>query len=207
MLLHLLIKGLIIGVIVSAPVGPIGLLCVQRTLSKGRMHGFATAIGATISDLIYAVMAVFSMSFVVDFINDHQIVLRTIACAAIFIYGLYTFIVNPIKKLRKMKPSKDYMQDALSSFFLTITNPLVILLFIALFAKLNYMEDEASLAIALTGIVFIMLGACIWWILLVTFVNQFRNRFNIRGLYRLNQITGLLLMLGSIIGLIFWLVF
>lgn len=206
-MLSLFIKGLIIGVIVSAPVGPIGLLCVQRTISKGRGHGFATAVGATLSDLIYAVMAVFSMSFVVDFISEHVLVLRAVAFIVIFLYGAYTYIDNPVRKLRKMQPtSEGYVQDCLSSFGLTITNPLVILLFIALFAKLNYMEDKTSIVDGLIGIIFIMVGACIWWIALVNIVNRFRGRFNIRGMWILNRFTGIILMVGAVIAFIFWLI-
>ncbi len=203
-MLSLLIKGLIIGFIVSAPVGPIGILCIQRTLSKGRSHGIATAVGATISDLMYAFIAIFSMSFVIDFINTHQFILRLLGCAAIFIYGLYTYVDNPIKKLHKMKPTKDYFQSALSSFGLTITNPLVILLFIALFAKFNFMTEDMTMADKLLGMAFIMTGAILWWVIMVSCVNLFRDRFNIRGLYLLNRVTGIILMALSIGVFAFW---
>ena len=205
-MLSLLIKGLIIGVIVSAPIGPIGILCAQRTLSKGRVHGIATAIGATISDLLYAFIAVFSMSFVVNFIEDHQFILRLVGCAAIFFYGLHTYIANPVKKLDKIQPTKDYIQDFVTSLALTITNPLVILLFIALFAKFNYISEDATFYDNILAILFILLGAVFWWILLVYTINKFRGRFNIRGMWVLNRATGITLMVLSVGVFLFWII-
>ncbi|MBP7780871.1 MAG: LysE family transporter [Paludibacteraceae bacterium] len=205
-MISLFIKGLVIGIIVSAPVGPIGILCVQRTLNKGRATGFATAIGATLSDLVYALIAVFSMTFVTNFIETHQFGLRLGGCAAIFLYGLYTYIDNPVKKLHKMQPTKDYAQALLSAFGLTITNPLVILLFMALFAKFNFMGEEMTTAKDLLGVCFIMLGASIWWLLLVNIVSRFRGRFNIRGLWIVNRATGIMLMLLSVGAFVFWII-
>ncbi len=199
-------KGLIIGIIVSAPIGPIGLLCAQRTLSKGRAHGYATAIGATLSDLFYAIIAVCGMSFVVDFIKDHQFGLRLAGCAAIFFYGLYTYINNPVNKLNKIQPTKDYIQDCLSSFGLTITNPLVILLFIALFAKFNYVSDSFSLTNNILAIAFILIGATLWWLFLVNIISYFRGRFNIRGMGVINRGTGIILMVLSVGAFLFWLI-
>ncbi|MBQ4034377.1 MAG: LysE family translocator [Paludibacteraceae bacterium] len=208
-MISVFVKGLIIGIIVSAPIGPIGLLCAQRTLSKGRAHGYATAIGATISDLFYAIIAVCGMSFVVDFINDHQFGLRLGGCAAIFLYGLYTYINNPVNKLNKIQPTKDYIQDCLSSFGLTITNPLVILLFIALFAKFNYVSEIYTitnniLTNNILAVLFILIGAALWWMLLVNIISYFRGRFNIRGMGVINRGTGIILMVLSVGVFLFW---
>lgn len=203
-MLSFIVKGLIIGVIVSAPIGPIGILCAQRTLSKGQAHGYATAIGATLSDLFYAIIAVFSMSFVVDFIEDNKFMLRLGGCAAIFFYGLYTYLNNPVNKLNKIQPTKDYIQDGITSFGLTITNPLVILLFLALFAKFNYIADNSTFADNILAILFIIAGATFWWVLLIHIINKFRGRFNIRGMWILNRYTGIVLMLISIGMFLFW---
>lgn len=205
-MISFIIKGLIIGVIASAPIGPIGILCAQRTLSKGRVHGYATAIGATLSDMFYAIIAVFSMSFVVNFIEDHQFILRLAGSIAIFLYGLYTYINNPVNKLNKIQPTKDYIQDCLTSFGLTITNPLVILLFIALFAKFSYIEESFTFYDNILAIIFILCGAAMWWILLVSVVSKFRGRFNIRGMWILNRVTGIILMVLSVGVFLFWII-
>ena len=201
-MISMLLKGFIIGVFVSAPVGPVGLLCMQRTLNKGRAHGFATALGATSSDLIYAIIAVFSMSFIIDFIEDHHFILQIIGSIIVFLFGLYTYLSNPVKKLTKFNlEKKNHVQDFLTSFGLTISNPLVIFLFIALFARFSFISENTTFWQNIIGIFFILLGAFFWWISLVNLVNLFRNRFNPRRLYVVNQSTGLIFILLSIISL------
>ena len=199
----MLLKGFMIGIFVSAPVGPIGLLCIQRTLNKGRRRGFATALGATSSDLVYAIIAVFSMSFIIDFVKEHQFILQIIGSIVVFLFGLYTYLSNPVKNLTKFNSGKkkNYVQDFLTSFGLTITNPLVIFLFIALFARFSFVTEDTTFWQSIAGILFIMLGAFFWWILLVSLINLFRNRFNPRGLYVINQSTGLILMLLGVVSL------
>ncbi len=201
-MISMLIKGFIIGIFVSAPVGPIGLLCMQRTLNKGRSHGFATALGATASDLIYAIIAVFSMSFIIEFIEEHSFVLQITGSIIVALFGFYTYLSNPVKKLTKFNlEKKNHIQDFLTSLGLTITNPLVIFLFIALFAKFSFITESTTFWQSILGIVFIMLGAFFWWVLLVNVVNLFRSRFNMRRLYVVNRSTGIIFVLIGIITL------
>lgn len=201
-MISMLLKGFIIGIFVSVPVGPIGLLCMQRTLNRGRAHGFATALGATSSDLIYAIIAVFSMSFVIDFIEEHHFILQIIGSIIVFLFGLYTYLSNPVKKLTKFNlEKKNHVQDFLTSFGLTITNPLVIFLFIALFARFSFVTENTTFWQNIAGIFSILLGAFFWWVLLVSSVNLFRNRFNPRRLYVVNQSTGIIFMALAVISL------
>ena len=200
-MISMLLKGLVIGIFVSIPVGPIGLLCMQRTLNRGRAHGFATALGATSSDLIYAIIAVFSMSFIIDFIEEHHFILQIAGSIIVFLFGLYTYLSNPVKKLTKFNlEKKNYIQDFFTSFGLTITNPLVIFLFIALIARFSFVEDTTFWQ-NIAGICFILLGAFFWWILLVSSVNLFRNRFNPRRLYVVNQSTGIIFIVLVVVSL------
>ncbi len=200
-MLTMFIKGLIIGVIVSAPIGPIGLLCIQRTLNGGRKRGIATALGASTSDLLYACIAVFSMSIVVNFIETHQLILQIIGTIVVFFFGLYTFMDDPRKKLTKLKQENSY-DDFITSFGLTITNPIVIVLFMFLFAKFHYINEDITFIRSVLSIVFIMLGAAFWWTFLVYLVDFFRGKFNVRGLYIVNKVTGMLLMIIAPINLI-----
>ena len=200
-MLTMFIKGLIIGVIVSAPIGPIGLLCIQRTLNGGRKRGIATALGASTSDLLYACIAVFSMSIVVNFIETHQLILQIIGTIVVFFFGLYTFMDDPREKLTKLKQENSY-DDFITSFGLTITNPIVIVLFMFLFAKFHYINEDITFIRSVLSIVFIMLGAAFWWTFLVYLVDFFRGKFNVRGLYIVNKVTGMLLMIIAPINLI-----
>ncbi len=205
-MLSVFLKGLLIGLIASAPVGPIAVLCLQRTLNKGRASGIATAMGASLSDLVYAIVAIFSMSMIIDFIEKNEFYLSIIGSIIVIIFGIHTFRDNPTRNLAKQeqndKTNKNYVQDFVTSFCLTITNPLVIFLFIALFAKFSFVTEETTFLENICGIVFIMTGAFIWWTIVVNIVNMFRDRFNIRRLNRINQITGIVLIVLAVISLI-----
>lgn len=202
-MIAMIIKGLIIGVFVSAPVGPIGILCLQRTLNRGRAHGFATALGAFLSDLLYATLAVFSMSFVIDYITEYKFFLQVIASVILLCFGIYTFFSNPVRKLSKMNGEKaDYWQDFATAFGLTITNPLVVLIFIGLFAKFHYISDDTTFLQSVCGIAFIMLGAIFWWTFLVNAVNKLRGNINLRRLYVINKSTGILFIVLALVGLV-----
>ena len=89
-ILDLLVKGLIIGVVVSAPLGPVGVLCIQRTLNKGRWYGFVTGLGAALSDIIYALITGYGMSFMDEFLMKHQVLLQIIGSIMLFVFGVFT---------------------------------------------------------------------------------------------------------------------
>lgn len=201
-MIKMLIKGLIIGVIASAPVGPVAVMCVQRTLNGGRGRGIATALGSSCSDLLYAIIAVFSMSMVVSFIEEYKLMLQIIGTIVVFFFGLRIFRNNPANNLQKVEESMGYHKDFSSAFILTFTNPMVIFLFIFLFAKFTYVREDNTLLMNILGIAFIMLGATFWWTFIVAIVNHFRGRFNVRGLYIVNRATGIILMAIAPISLI-----
>ena len=201
-MVSMLIKGLIIGVIASAPVGPVAVTCIQRTLNGGRGRGIATALGSSCSDLIYAIIAVFSMSMVVTFIEEHKLLLQIVGTVVVFFFGLHIFRNNPANNLKKIDNGVGYHKDFSSAFVLTFTNPMVIFLFIFLFAKFSYIQEDNTLLMNWMGILFIMLGATFWWTFIVALVNHFRGRFNVRGLYIVNRATGIILMAIAPISLI-----
>ena len=130
---EILEKGLLIGVIVSAPMGPVGILCIQRTLNKGRWYGFVTGLGAAISDMLYAFVTGFALSFVVDFIENERnmFYLQLVGSILLFIFGVYTFRSKPEKNIRPTSNKKGTLvSNCSSAFFITLSNPLVIFLFI-----------------------------------------------------------------------------
>ena len=111
-MLELFIKGIIIGILVSAPMGPVGMLCIQRTLNKGRWHGFITGIGATFSDIIYAVLTCLGMGVVINFVEANQQPLQLAGSIVLGLFGYYIYRSNPIKSLRKGREKKlSYTQD------------------------------------------------------------------------------------------------
>ncbi|MFW5539795.1 MAG: LysE family transporter, partial [Prevotella sp.] len=99
----MILKGILIGIIASAPMGPVGILCIQRTLNKGRWYGFITGVGAAVSDIIYAMFTGFGMSFVVDFINnpEYKFYLQIAGSLLLLLFGIYTFMTKHKNQIRK----------------------------------------------------------------------------------------------------------
>jgi threonine/homoserine/homoserine lactone efflux protein len=200
---NILFKGIIIGILVSAPMGPVGLLCIQRTLNKGRWHGFSTGAGATCSDIIYALLTCLGMGFVIDFVENNQEVLQIVGSVLLMIFGLYIYRSNPSKSLRKpQEGTSTYHQDGITSFFLTLSNPFIIFLFIALFARFNFISPDDKLLSMIIGLAGIALGALVWWFLITTLVGKLRSNFNLRGLWIMNRLVGIVIMFLSVIGVV-----
>ena len=129
-MLGLISKGIVIGVLVSAPMGPIGMLCIQRTLNKGRWHGFVTGLGAALSDVIYAALTCLGMGVVVNFVEANQAPLQLIGSIVLGIFGYYIFQSNPVRNLRKQREKKlSFTQDFITAFLLTFSNVLIVLLY------------------------------------------------------------------------------
>ena len=107
-IVDLVFKGMLIGMIASAPMGPVGILCVQRTLNKGRWYGFATGVGAAVSDIIYAGITGFGMAFVMDFINNEQnkFYLQIVGSVLLLAFGIYTWSMDPTKNMHQSGQQK-----------------------------------------------------------------------------------------------------
>ena len=196
-------KGIIIGICVSAPMGPIGVLCIQRTLNRGKYYGIATGLGATASDLLYAIVTGYGMSFVVDFLQLHKFAIQIAGSILVLAFRFYLSRSNPVRQLSKTSEAKEsYMQDFVTSFALTVTNPVIIFLFMALYARFNFIAASTQFGQAVIGFSSILVGACIWWFFLTSIVNVFRNKFNVRGLRWVNIITGSIIMIIAVIGVI-----
>jgi threonine/homoserine/homoserine lactone efflux protein len=203
-MINVIIKGLIIGIFTSIPVGPIAVLCIQRTLNRGKYHGFVTGLGAASSDLVYASLAAFSLSFIVEFIHKNQFFIEIAGALILFSFGFFLFRTNPVKKLSESALKKEsYFQDFITAFALTITNPLIIFLFIAMFAKFSFVESCTSMPETVVGLFAVIIGASVWWFTLTSFVNFFRSKFNLRGLWIINKVSGSILMGIACIGLIY----
>lgn len=202
-MLGLISKGIVIGVLVSAPMGPIGMLCIQRTLNKGRWHGFVTGLGAALSDMMYAILTCLGMGVVVNFVEANQAPLQLIGSIVLGIFGYYIFRSNPVKSLKKPGEKKlSYTQDFITAFLLTFSNVLIVLLYIGLFARFGFVLPEYSAWMLLIGIAFIGIGAVLWWFGITYLVAKLKRWFNVRGIWLLNRIVGSVIVLLSIVGIL-----
>ena len=203
LILLMIIRGLAIGILVSAPMGPIGVLCIQRTLNKGRWSGFFTGLGAALSDMIYCLLTGLGMSFVIDFIETNQNILQIVGSVALLIYGFYLLRKNPAGSLKAPKQKKaSYPQDFITGFLFTLSNPLILFLIISFYARFNFLSPDYHYYHYLIGFLFIFVGALLWWFIITFFVNKIRSKFNVRSMWLVNCIIGIIILLMAAFGLI-----
>lgn len=184
--------------------GPIGMLIIQRTLSKGRWPAFFTGIGAALSDLFYCLLAGFGLSFITDIIERHQFALQVFGGIVLAAFGLFLFRKNPTRTLKTAEvDSRSYWSDFISGFFLTVSNPLILFFIIGLFARFNFILPEFLIFHYIWAYLMIFGGAMIWWYLVTFLVSKLRSRFNVRSLWLVNRIVGTVLMVMALVGVLF----
>ena len=202
-MLALAAKGFVIGILVSAPMGPIGMLCIQRTLSKGRWHGFITGLGAMVSDIVYAILTSLGMGVVVNFVEANQAPLQLGGSLVLAVFGYYIYQSNPVKNLRKQKERRlSFTQDFITAFLLTFSNVLIVLLYIGLFARFGFILPDHSVGMIVGGVGCIGIGAVCWWLFITYIVSKLRKWINVRGIWLMNRIVGSIIIALSIIGVV-----
>ena len=202
-ILDFIFKGMMIGVIASAPMGPVGILCVQRTLNKGRWYGLATGVGAAASDIIYAAFAGFGMSFVMDFITNTQnrFYLQIVGSFMLLCFGLYTYRSDPTKNMHQSGQQKGTLwYNIWTAFLVTFSNPLIIFLFMALFAQFAFVIPDHPFEMMI-GFASIVGGALLWWYGLSWLVDKVRTIFDDHGIRIINQVIGAVVTLFACISL------
>ncbi|MBD5193564.1 MAG: LysE family translocator [Bacteroidales bacterium] len=202
-LASIVLTGLLIGVLISAPMGPIGVLCIQRTLNKGRWPAFFTGLGAALSDLIYCLLTGLGLSFVTDFIQDNLNIIKVLGSVMLIIYGIYLFRNNPSRGLKPpMEHVNTYWRDFGTGFLFTFSNPLILLFIIGLFARFNFMDTNYQFFHYIAGYLSIVTGAVLWWFTVTYFVNKVRSHFNLRSMWLINRIIAVILLIMATIGFV-----
>ncbi len=207
MILSLFFKGIIIGLAVSVPLGPIGILIIQRTVNKDRVSGFLSGMGASLSDVVYAIVAGFSLTYLIEFIRLHELAFQVFGALTVLLLGVYIFMKNPVSDMRKYRrKGNSYFSDLLSTFLITFPNPMVVFIFLAVFASsgIVFRLDHPAQACSLISGVFV--GANSWWLALTGLVSLFRHKFNLRVLWWFNKIAGVVIMLIVLVSIIYTLV-
>jgi threonine/homoserine/homoserine lactone efflux protein len=182
--------------------GPIGILCVQRTLNKGRHSGFFTGVGAAASDLFYCLLTGLGISLVTDFIADHVNILQVVGSIILIVYAIYMIVHNPVSQIKEsIDQREDHWRDMVTGFLFTLSNPLIMFLIIPLFARFGFPLPEFKFYHIILGYAFIVVGALMWWAVITFFVDKVRTHFNIRSMWLINRIIGIIILLLSIYGL------
>jgi threonine/homoserine/homoserine lactone efflux protein len=197
----LLLKGLLIGFSIAAPVGPIGVLCIRRTLAQGRAAGLVSGLGAASADAVYGCIAGFGLTFISGLLISQQSWLKLIGGAFLCYLGIRTLLAQPAERAATTS-GMGLASAYTSTFFLTLTNPTTILSFVAVFAGLGLASmggDYAAAAILVLGV---FAGSALWWLLLSGGVALLRARFDTRAMRWVNRISGGVITVFGLLALV-----
>ncbi len=195
----LLWEGFMIGMAVSVPLGPLGMLCIKRTVNKDWKSGFLSGLGIAASDAIYAIIAGFSLTIIINFIHQYEIHFKILGATMVVILGLYIFLSNPAKEIQKYKQKgTSYLQDFFTAFLLTVTNPLSVFIFIAIFTSYSLVLQLSQIFEALLIVGGIFIGGATWWFIITGLAYLFKHKLTINTLWWANKIIGLGVILIAI---------
>ena len=201
MSLEFLGRGLLIGFSIAAPVGPIGLLCIRRTLADGRVVGLLSGLGAATADALYGAVAGFGLTFVADFLAEQRVWLRLVGGLFLLYLGARTFLAGPAERAATVR-GFGLLGAYASTFALTLTNPTTILSFAAIFAGLGVAGASAGYRSAGLLVLGVLLGSALWWCLLSGGVGFFRDRVTPRALRWVNRLSGTLILAFGVVALL-----
>lgn len=185
----LFLRGLVIGFSIAAPVGPIGVLCIRRTLAEGRLYGLASGLGAATADALYGAVAGLGLTVVRDALTGQQVWLRLIGGAFLLYLGARTFLAKPAQASAQAQ-GRGLFGAYASTFALTLTNPMTILAFAAIFAGLGLADSDGDFLAATTLVLGVFGGSAAWWLTLSGAVSLVRARFDARALAWVNRLSG-----------------
>jgi len=201
--LGLFVRGVILGFSIAAPVGPIGVLCIRRTLAQGRIIGFASGLGAATADMIYGAVAALGLTLISNILVSQQALLRLVGGLFLLYLGIKTFRTPPATEAAEVKASARYagiVGAYLSTLLLTLTNPATILSFTLIFSSVGLsLVSDTNLAILL--VIGVFCGSALWWLLLSGGVSLVRNRINGAVLVRINQLAGVVIIIFGVVAL------
>jgi threonine/homoserine/homoserine lactone efflux protein len=196
----LFLEGIGIGFAIAAPVGPVGVLCIRRTLAEGRTSGFVSGLGAATADTVYGSVAALGLTFVTNLLMGGESWLRLTGGAFLIFLGVRTFLTRPAE--RAAPAARSGLPGAYAStFFLTLTNPTTILSFAAIFAGLGAGDASGEVFSAMLLVPGVFLGSAMWWFVLSGTVGLFRAKLSVRGLRWVNRVSGAVIAAFGVLAL------
>lgn len=200
--LGLLIKSFVIGLSIAAVVGPISVMCIQRTLSRGYMYGLISGLGVATADGTYGSIAAFGLTVISTFLVHEEVWIRAIGGVFLLYLGIRTMMSKPAEKAAAAAKARNLPAAYASILLLTLTNPLTILSFAAIFAGIGVSGGKGSYLAATLVVLGVFLGSATWWLLLTSGVTLLRKKITPRWLLWLNRISGAILVIFGLLALI-----
>lgn len=196
----LLIQGVIIGFSIALPVGPIGILCIRKTLAESHLSGIVVGLGAATADALYGCVAGFGLTIISDLLLSQQMWIRLLGGAFLCYLGIRTFIARPAERPADVN-GLGLFSSYVSTLILTLTNPITIVAFLGIFAALG-LGNDLSYQSGSTLVLGVFLGSALWFFLLSSVVMLFRNKISHVGLGWVNRISGLLIIILGIVAIL-----
>lgn len=194
-----ILKGFLVGICASIPLGPVAILVIQKTLSKGHKAGFLTGMGACLVDTVFAIIAMFAFTFAQQFLNQHEVLILLVGGLIVAILGWHMATSNPFRRLKASSGSsmsaKDFFQAAVMGF----SNPGAILVIFALFAFFNIDTNPKNTLMVWPILMAVALGSAVYWFGVSALINHFRKRFKIDKMLWVNRIAGAII---AVIGIV-----
>ena len=184
-----LLRGFLLGFSIAAPVGPIGVLCIRRTLADGRLTGFLSGLGAASADMLYGAIAAFGLTTVMGLLVGIQLWLRAVGGLFLLYLGVCTFFAKPADRAAQTRGTGLFAVYA-STFLLTITNPMTILAFLGMFSAILPTDGAPSPVSLVLGV---FLGSAAWWLALSGLVGLVRERFTPEWMQWVNRFSGMII--------------
>jgi threonine/homoserine/homoserine lactone efflux protein len=193
MILALFVKGMLIGFVIAAPVGPINIMCVRRTIVHGRLAGIVSGCGAAVADTILGAIAIFGLAFLTDLLLEERFWLALGGAVFLAVLGVRS-LTKPPPKLVSARDPTNLLGDFTSSLVLTLSNPITILSFFGIFAAFGVHPDGQIGPDDWAALLGVFSGAMVWWLTITGLAGVFHGRFTVTGLMWANRITGIVML-------------
>ena len=201
--LSFFIRGLLIGLSIAATVGPMSILCIQRTLNRGQLYGLVSGLGIATADGVYGSIAAFGLTLITNFLIHEQIWIRLIGGLFLMYLGVKSiFSELPQRAAVLNTKTNSYLGAYASTFLLTLTNPLTILSFAAIFAGIGVGSASKSFFSAIAVVLGVFSGSTLWWIILTSGISLLRKKMNSQWLLWINRISGAIITLFGLVALL-----
>ena len=195
-------KGLLVGILIAAPVGPVGTLCVQRTFTEGRLNGFISGMGATTADVIFGFIAAFGLTVISNFLIEQQEWLRLVGGLFVSFLGIKILFLNPKNRHIDRPSGRSFLKSFLSAFVMTITNPITILTLALMFAGLGLVVQNAQFGAASLMVFGVFIGSSIIWLALWGLTVTFREKFSLSKMAVVNKVAGMIIIIFGMLSLL-----
>jgi threonine/homoserine/homoserine lactone efflux protein len=196
--LAFLLKGVLVGIVIAVPVGPVGVLCLRRTIFQGRLLGLLSGLGAAAADLFFGIVAGFGLTVIQQWLLEYQDWLRAGGGLFLLWIGFAALRRKELRAATTSRTGEDFVHAFLSTFILTISNPITILAFLGVFAAVGFSGGEATLANAAMLILGVLAGSLLWWLGITFGAGLFRRRCTEEHLVWINRGSGVILALSGL---------